>query len=346
MSRAIRRLIAATATVLATGALAACASNSSSSGGTVTLRLGYFPNLTHASAIVGVNQGIFAKNLGSNVKLEPKTFNAGPSAIEALFSGAIDATYIGPSPTVNAFAKSKGEALRVISGATSGGASLVVKPEITSVDQLRDKKIATPQLGNTQDVALRFFLKQKGLTTTKEGGGDVKVVPQDNSTTVDAFKSGAIQGAWVPEPYATRLVQAGGKVLVDERTLWPGGKFVTTHLIVRTQFLQQHPDVVKGLLKGQVEANKLVNAEPARAQQIISETIGKLTGKPLKLSVIKDAWKSLTFTDDPLPDTLTTGAQHAVELGLIDRVDLTGLYDLGPLNEVLSGAGEPAVKQP
>src|SRR4051812_13193712 len=170
MSAVARRLAAAGIVILFAGALSACGSDSDSGGGGAAkaLRLGYFPNLTHASAIVGVQQGLFDKELSPlGVKLEPKIFNAGPSAIEALFSGAIDATYIGPSPTVNGYAKSQGKALRVISGATSGGAALVVKPDITSVDQLKGKKVATPQLGNTQDVALRYWLKQHGLKTTK-----------------------------------------------------------------------------------------------------------------------------------------------------------------------------------
>lgn len=223
-----RRLVSLTTLAvlgLATaGTTAACGDDDSAAAGgsgPVTLRLGYFPTITHAPAVVGVEKGIFTEKLGSGVTLETKTFNAGPAAIEAIFSGALDATYIGPNPTVNAFSKSKGEAVRVVSGAASGGVALVVKPEITSVEQLCGRKIATPQLGNTQDVALRYWLKEKGLKTTKEGGGDVTVVPQENAQTVDTFTSGAIDGAWVPEPYVSRLVNAGGKVLVDERDLWP-----------------------------------------------------------------------------------------------------------------------------
>ena len=237
----------------------------------MTLRLGYFPNITHAPAVVGVEKGIFAEKLGADVKLEPKTFNAGPAAIEAVFSGALDATYIGPNPTVNAFSKSKGEAVRVISGAASGGVALVVKPGITGPQDLKGKKIATPQLGNTQDVAIRYWLKQQGLTTTKEGGGDVKIVPQENAQTVETFNSGAIDGAWVPEPFVSRLVNAGGKVLVDERDLWPDKKFVITNLLVSTKFLKAHPDVVQKLVEGQVAANEFVNTKPDEAQQAISE---------------------------------------------------------------------------
>jgi NitT/TauT family transport system substrate-binding protein len=312
----------------------------------VTLRLGYFPNITHAPAVVGVEKGIFAEKLGTGVTLETKTFNAGPAAIEAIFSGALDATYIGPNPTVNAFSKSKGEAVRVVSGAASGGVALVVKPDITSVEQLRGRKIATPQLGNTQDVAIRYWLKEKGLTTTKEGGGDVKIIPQENAQTVETFGSGAIDGAWVPEPFVSRLVNAGGKVLVDERDLWPDRKFVITNLIVSTKFLKAHPDVVKKLVEGQVAANEFVNGRPDEAQQAISDHIGKISGKPLDLKLIKQAWPTLEFTNDPIASSLKTGLDHAVAVGLTQPVSLDGLYDLTHLNEVLKGQGKTEVVQP
>ncbi|MFC0503306.1 ABC transporter substrate-binding protein [Micromonospora costi] len=332
----------------ATLGTAACGDGGDAGGGSgpVTLRLGYFPNITHAPAVVGVEKGIFAEKLGSDVTLEPKTFNAGPAAIEAVFSGALDATYIGPNPTVNAFSKSHGEAVRVVSGAASGGVALVVKPGITGAPDLRGKKIATPQLGNTQDVAVRYWLKQQGLTTTKEGGGDVTIVPQENAQTVETFASGAIDGAWVPEPFVSRLVNGGGRVLVDERDLWPGGKFVITNLLVSTKFLKAHPDVVRRLVEGQVAANDFVNSRPDESQQAIADAIGKITGKPLDLKLIKQAWPTLEFTNDPIPTSLKAGLDHAVEVGLTDPVDLDGLYDLSYLNEALRAQGKPEVVQP
>ncbi|GIF76949.1 ABC transporter substrate-binding protein [Asanoa siamensis] len=348
----LRRLgnLAAVAIVAAAtlGTAAACGGDerAGTASDPVTLRLGYFPNITHAPALVGVEKGIFAEKLGSGVKLETKTFNAGPEAIEAVFSGALDATYIGPNPTVNAHSKSKGEAVRVVSGAASGGVALVVKPGITSAEGLRGKKIATPQLGNTQDVAIRFWLKEKGLTTTKEGGGDVSIVPQANSQTLETFRSGAIDGAWVPEPFVSQLVNAGGKVLVDERDLWPGGKFVITNLIVSTKFLKEHPDTVRKLVEGQVAANDFVNQKPDEAQQAISDHIGRLTGKPLDLKLIKQAWSTLEFTDDPIASSLKTGLDHAVAVGLTEPVDLAGLYDLSFLNEALKAQGETEVPLP
>ena len=329
------------------GAATTAGGATTTSGEKVTLRLGYFPNITHATALVGVEKGIFADKLGPNVKLETSTYNAGPAAIEALFADAIDATYLGPNPAINGYAQSGGEALRIISGATSGGASLVVKPDINGPADLKGKTIASPQLGNTQDVALRTWLKNNGLSSDTSGGGDVSVKPQDNAATLDAFKQDQVQGAWVPEPWATRLVQeGGGKVLVDEKTLWPQGQFVTTHLIVSTKFLKDHPDVVKRLLEGQVAANDYVNSNPADAQKAANDQIEKITQKRLADGVVAAAWKNMTFTNDPIASSLKTSADNAIALDLLKPVDLSGIYDLGPLNEVLKAAGQPAINEP
>lgn len=349
MRRTRLLLAAVTVSLLALGT-AACGGGSSSPKaveGPTTIHLGYFPNVTHATAIVGVENGIFAAKLGDDT-LETALFSAGPAAVEALFSGALDATYIGPNPTITAYAKSGGDAVRVISGATSGGASLVVAPSITSAADLKGKKIASPQLGGTQDVALRAWLKDKGLATDVNGGGDVSIVPQENSATLDAFKSGTISGAWVPEPWATRLVQeGGGKVLVDERTLWPDGQFVTTQLVVRTEFLDKHPEAVKRLLEGQIAANDFVNQNPAESQKIVNDAITKYTGKGIAAGVISAAWKNLTFTNDPYGSTLLVSADHAVAVGLLDPVkNLPGLYNLTILNGLLTAAGQPAIETP
>jgi NitT/TauT family transport system substrate-binding protein len=330
----------------ATGSTSAAASTTVSSE-PVTLRLGYFPNITHATALVGVGKGIFKEHLAPNVTLETSTFNSGTEASEALFADAIDMTYIGPNPAINAYAKSNGEAVRVISGATSGGAFLVVKPDINSPADLKGKKLATPSLGNTQDVALRSWLKENGLSADEAGGGDVSIAPQENSQTLQTFISGDIQGAWVPEPWATRLVQeGGGKILVDERDLWPQGKYVTTHLLVATKFLKDHPDVVKEFLEGQVAANDWVNQNGAEAQTVANDEIGKITGKPLKPEVISAAWPNLTFTDDPIASSLLKSAQDAVDVGLLKPVDnLKGIYDLSLLNEVLKSSGGTEVTE-
>ena len=339
--------------LLAAVTLAGCGSDSKTeaksgsvkNGEKVALRLGYFPNVTHASAIAGVEKGIFAEKLGSDVTLQTSSFNAGPAAVEAIFSGAIDATYIGPNPAINAYAKSGGQAVRIISGATSGGAFLVVNPSITKPADLKKKKIGTPQLGNTQDVALRSWLKANKLSSDVQGGGDVSIVPQENAQNLEQFKLGQIAGAWVPEPWATRMIQEGkGKVLVDERNLWPEGKYVTTHLMVRTAFLKDHPDVVKHLLEGQVAATDFVNANPAEAKTLVNQGLQKLTGKPIPQSVIDAAWPNMTFTYDPVAGSLRKGADDAKAVGLLDSaVKLDGIYDLSLLNQVLKAAGKPEV---
>src|SRR5215472_16713265 len=310
----------------------------------VNLRLGFYANLTHATALVGVHNGIFSQALGSDVTLTPSVFNAGPDAVTALLSNSVDASYVGPNPAINAFIQSHGQAVRVISGATSGGAALVVRPSISSPADLRGKTLATPQVGNTQDVALRYWLSHNGLKTTPEGGGDVVVHPQDNAQTLQTFRAGQIDGAWVPEPWATRLVlEGGGKVLVDERDLWPRGQFATTLLMVRTDLLRQHPTVVSRLVDGQVQVTAFIDSQPAEAQRIANAAVKEITGKPLSDQVVAEAWTRLSFTNDPMATSLTDSAQHASRMGLLPSVDLRGIFDLRLLNQALAASGRPGV---
>ncbi len=335
-------------TTTATGATASSAIDVDieTDTGPVTVRLGYFPNVTHAPAIVGVENGLFTDHLGDN-KLETKTFNAGPEAVEALFAEALDITYIGPNPAINAYAKSKadGGAIRIISGSTSGGAALVVRPEIRTASDLKGRKVATPQLGNTQDVALRAWLKDQELTSDTSGGGDVSIVPQANADTLAAFKAGDIDGAWVPEPWVSRLVQEGnGTVLVDEADLWPDGQFVTTHIVVRTAFLEDHPDVVAAFLRGHLAALDAIETDPAAARTVTNTGIEKLTDKALPTEVIDSAWKNLTFTADPVASSLSKSARDAEQAGLLEPVELEGIYDLEVLNQLLASAGSAEVE--
>ena len=327
--------------------MAGCGSSETDDGAKSTaateVRVGYFPNVTHAAPIVADKEGLFAKRLGAT-KLTVSTFNAGPAAMEALKSGAIDMTYVGPGPATNAFINSGGEAIRVVAGAATGGSSLVVDPSITSAAQLKGKKIATPQLGNTQDIALRYWLKQQGLATDLQGGGDVNIAPQENAQILDAFAQKLIVGAWVPEPYATRLVDAGGKVLVDEHSLWPDGKFPITVLAVRPDFLKAHPETVKAVIQGQLDAEKVITDDPAKAQADVGAVIKAVSGKELKAAIIASAWKNLEFTNDPVPSAIATGAQHAFEVGVLKKEPkLDGLVDLSILNGLLKEAGKPAV---
>lgn len=321
-----------TAALVVVAALASACGGASADegGGALTLRLGYFPNITHASAVYGVASGTYARELGSTV-LRTQTFNAGPAEVEALFAGAIDAAYIGPGPAVNAFLRSHGDVV-LVAGATSGGAALVVRPGVTDLKGLR---IADPQTGGTQDIALRTYLADKGLHVDRQGAGDVTVLAQDNAQTLDLFKAGKIDGAWVPEPWASRLVvDGGGTVLVDEKALWPGGQFVTTTLLVRKAFLAKHADVVQALIKAQLAANEAIRADPTRAKAIVNDALKALTGKPLEPAVIDRAFAQITLTADPLAASLRTIAEHAFATGLLKRGDLRGIYDLGPLEAV------------
>ena len=308
------------------------------------MRLGYFANVTHAAAVLGVADGTFAKSLGAT-KLETQVFNAGPAAIEALNAGAIDAAFLGPSPAINSFVKSKGASLRIVAGATANGASLVVKPDITSAAQLRGKTIATPQLGGTQDVSLREYLFKNGMKVQTNGGSDVDVVNQDNSQTLNLFKSGQVDGAWLPEPWASRLViDAGAKTLVDETSLWPNKEFPTTILIVAKTFLDQHPDTVRALISGELATVAEITDQPAKSQAAINDAIGTLTGKKLSTAVIASSFKNIKVTLDPLASTYNASSQHAVDGGLLKTVPtINGIVDLRILNSLEKAAGKPTV---
>ncbi|MFI5680289.1 aliphatic sulfonate ABC transporter substrate-binding protein [Streptomyces cellulosae] len=309
-----------------------------------SVKIGYFGNLTHGTALVGVDKGFFQKELGAT-KASYATFNAGPSEIEALNSKSIDIGWIGPSPSINGYVKSGGKSLKIIGGSASGGVKLVVNPDkVKSLKDVKGKKIATPQLGNTQDVAFLNWIADQGWKVDAQSGkGDVTVVRTDNKITPDAYKAGSIDGAWVPEPTASKLVAEGGKVLLDEASLWPDKKFVITNIIVRQDFLKEHPKAVEAVLKASVEANKWINANPDAAKAAANKQLEADSGKALKPEVLDPAWKSIQFTNDPLAATLNTEAEHAVTAGLLKKPDLNGIYDLTILNKVLKADGESPV---
>jgi len=305
----------------------------------VTLRLGYFANITHAQPQVALQRGTYAEALGPNVTLDmSKRFNAGPSAMEALLAGAVDATFVGPSPATTAFAQTGGKELRIVAGATSGGALLIVRPRANLLKpaDFAKKKIASPHIGNTQDVALRAWLQANGLNP-KENGGNVTVVASANANTLALFKKGDIDGAWAPEPWATRLLQeAGGKVFLDERSLWPGGQFVTTHLAVRTSYLNANPDVIENLVRGHVETTQWILANPEEAKKLVNQNILKVTNASLPQAVIDAAWLNQEITYDPIAASLKKNVDDAFKLGFYDKKpDLSPIYELRALNRVL-----------
>jgi NitT/TauT family transport system substrate-binding protein len=310
------------------------------------LRLGFFPNVTHVQPNAGVERGDFAAALGTGVEFETFTFNAGPSVIEAMFAGELDASYIGPNPAINGFVRSNGEEVRILAGAVSGGALLIVRPEagIHTPADFANKKVASPQLGNTQDVALRAWLAANGLNA-KEQGGNVEVLPIANADALAQFQAGAIDGAWAIEPWATRLVlEGGGEVFLDERELWPGGDFVTTHLIARPSYIEDNPGIIEALLGAHLELTEWVNANPDEAKALVNQSIEKITQAALPAAVIDGAWQNLRVTYDPIASSLQKSADDAYELGFLDsEPDLSEIYDLSPLNKVLAGRGLPQV---
>jgi NitT/TauT family transport system substrate-binding protein len=346
----MRRVTAAAAIGAALLLAAGCSSSSSSSSGAassasassgggaaVTVSLGFLTNITHASALVALKEGYFTKALGSAGTLKPTAFSTGTEETTALLAGQLDAAYVGPNPAINAWQKSNGSAIKIVSGAATGGASIVVEKGITSAAQLKGKTLASPSLGNTQDVALRSWLKQNGLATTSTGGGDAFIKPTTpNSAAVLEFKSGQIAGGSEPAPYDVEMVKDGGTVLFSE----PG---VTTLLVVAQSFLSAHPAIVSDLIKAQIQANDFIKSNPAAAQADANAELASYTGKPLKASIVAAAFKEITFTNDPDAASLTTDAQQAVSLGLLKPVSLSGIFDLDPLNQVLAAAGASQV---
>ena len=337
------RVLAATAALLSL--LAACSraersdssSTPTSTSPATELRLGYFPNVTHASALIGLDKGYFTSQLGST-KLMPTKFNAGPDEVSALLGGSIDIGFIGSGPAINAFAKSDGETVRLISGATSGGAQLVVKPEINTAQDLQGKTVADPQSGNTQDVSLKKWISEGKLT-------GVNVQNSDNATTLDLFKKGQLAGAWLPEPWSSRLVIDGGaKVLVDEKSLWPDGKFPTTVIVVRTQFLKEHPQTVQAALKAVLDANNLATTDPTEAKAAVNRQLSSLTGTALSQPVLDRAFSNIELTTDPLAAQFPQLATDQVTAGIAKTAPpLNGFFDLTALNTVLSQAGKTTV---
>ncbi len=344
-------VIAIAALIALIGAGAAVASSNAKDNGAVEaptapaaeLKLGYFGNITHGPALAGVEKGIIADKLGDTT-LQTQVFTTGPATVEALNAGAIDAAYLGPNPALNSFVQSGGESIRIVAGAASGGAAFVVRPGITSAEQLRGKTIATPQLGGTQDVALRIWLADRGLATNASGGGDVTINPTTNAQTLRLFQDGKIDGAWVAEPWTSRLVlQAGARVLVNEAGLWDNGEFSTTVLAVNKSFLEKHPQTVEALVAGHVGSVQWLNNNPDQAGKVINQALATAIGQPLEDPVIARALTELTFTADPLAATFPTLLEHGVSVGVSKPAELTGLFELTLLNKVLKAAGEQPV---
>ncbi|HPH03581.1 MAG TPA: ABC transporter substrate-binding protein [Spirochaetota bacterium] len=312
-----------------------------------TIRIGHFPNITHSQAIIGLARGDFSREIGTNVRIDVKRFNAGPAAIEALFAGSLDICYIGPNPAINGYVKSHGKALRILAGATSGGAALIVRKEsgIVSDKDFSGKKIATPQLGNTQDVALRAWLTARGLHIG-EKPDEVAVLPVGNPQAYDLFRQGKIDAAWLPEPWASRLeIEAGGRLYLDERTLWPEGDFVTAHVIVRTEFMKTRPDVVAAWLRGHAGVTAWIGTNGQLAKKVLNDELARITGKAIPVAVLEIAWWRMRVTWDPVAGSLKSSAEAAWKAGILPAMPvLDDIYELRPLNAILRERSLPVVK--
>ncbi|MBF5045818.1 ABC transporter substrate-binding protein [Aggregicoccus sp. 17bor-14] len=299
------------------------------------LRLGLFPNITHAQAMVGHVEGEFARALGET-KLEVKQFNAGPAAMEALSAGSLDVSYVGPGPAINTFLKG-GRQLRVIAGAVSGGAVLVTRTA-KGPQELKGKRVATPQLGNTQDIALRAWLGKQGIAIAPSGEtrpDAVSVTPLANPDILAQFQRGELEGAWVPEPWGARLVAEGqGKILLDERTLWPNGRFPTTLLVTTASVLQSRRAELKALLRAHLSLSGRWETDPKNFARAVNTAFAQLAGKPLPDATLQDAFSRLEPSLDPLPQALAKDAADAHALGFLPGEDLQGMVDTSLLDEV------------
>ena len=300
------------------------------------LRLGHFPNITHAQAVYARAGGQFERKIGVPIKWS--SFNAGPTAIEALFTDAIDATFVGPNPAINGFIKSRGEKFVIIAGGASGGSGLVVRKDadIQNEKDFDGKTIATPQLGNTQDVAARVWFGERGYQL-REKGGTLTLLPLSNPDQLTMFRKKQIDGAWTVEPWLSRLeFESGGELFLDEKKLWPNGRYVTTHLAVSKRFLAGNRKLITNLLAALVEVTQQINADKAAAAQVLNAELKRETGKALPDAVIARAMERVEFTWDPISSSLRKSAEAAHKIGFLrTQPDLKGIYSLTTLNEVL-----------
>ena len=302
-----------------------------------TVRVGHFPNVTHAPALIACATSHFEKIFSESAKIDWKTFNAGPEAIEALFAGEIDLLYVGPNPAINGFVRSKGEALRIIAGVASGGAAFVIREgsQIKQFEDIRGKRVAAPQKGNTQDVALFHLMKQKGLSSRSQGG-DVEVFNLSGGDQITAFGKKQVDAIWTVEPWVSRLVsETNGKILFEEKELWPDGKYATTVLVARKKFMDQHPDLVQKWIKGHNEITNYINKNLKEAKEIFNKELQYETGKFLPVAYLDSSFEKIVFTDDPMQSSVQELAKRANEIGYLGKntVDLTNLYELSFLNE-------------
>ena len=314
-------------------------SNSSNNNANASnvVRVGFFANITHAPALVAKANNIFEQEL-KGYKVEYKVFKAGPDAALALITNSVDFIYIGPVPAINAYAISNGN-VRVIAGAAANGAMFIVNDKINSIADLHGKTFGTPQYGNTQDIALKSYLRYNGLALKAELG-DVSIINARNSELLILFKNGYIQGAWVPEPWATRMLNEGGKVFIDEKDLWEGNRFVTTVLLTRLDVINERPELVEKMLKAHIISIDWINANMDKAIEVVVDEIKDLTGQSLSKELIKDALKNVEFTYDPMVYSIQGYYNKGKMLGLIQDIgidiDISDMVYTKPLESIIT----------
>lgn len=320
----------------------------------IVLRVGHFPNITHAQAVIAhglsrAGKGWFEDRLGKDVQIQWYVYNAGPSAMEAIFTKSIDIAYVGPNPAVNAHLKTHGNEIRIVAGACNGGAALLIQPEgsIRSDADFRGKKIGTPQLGNTQDVAARAWLQSKGFRVTMTGG-DAMVIPTANPDQLTLFQKGDLDAVWTVEPWVSRLVlEANAKVYLEEATLWKEtkGRYVTTHLVSSVKFLAEQPVLLQKWIAAQIELTQWIAAHTAEAKQLFNGEMKAETTKGLALTTLDRAWQQLELTHDPVRESLIKSAEDARRVGFLrEKPDLSRIYDLKLLNAVLAEKKLPPIQ--
>ncbi|HEU5071482.1 MAG TPA: ABC transporter substrate-binding protein [Verrucomicrobiae bacterium] len=318
------------------------------------IRVGHFPNLTHAQGVIAhglsrAGRGWFEERLGTNVTVQWFVYNAGPSAMEAILTKSLDLAYVGPNPALNAFIKTDGQEIRIVAGACSGGAALVVQPDgrIKTDADFKGRRVATPQMGNTQDVAARAWLRSKGFKVTLTGG-DVRVIPTTNPDQLTLFQRGDLDAVWTVEPWVTRLeLEAGAKVYLEESSLWPdtGGRYVTTHLVTSVRFLDTQRDLLARFVAAHVELTEWIRAHPDEARRLLNDELKAEMGRALPETVLTQAWRRLEFTCDPVRASLLKSAADAQRVGLLrETPDLARIYVLNPLNSALRARQLPEIK--
>ena len=313
-----------------------------SGGAPAKVRLGFFANATHAQALIGVSRGDFKKALGESTQLDTRVFNAGPEAVEAIFAGELDVTYIGPSPAINAYLKSRGTAVKIVAGSAANGVVVVARKDagIAKLEDLTGKRIASPQFGNTQDVSARHYITTVLKQKLKENGGETDVLPIKNAEQLTLFRTGQIDAAWAPEPWGARLIhEAEGVLIAEEKDLWPEKQFTNTLLLVSSKFLKEHPQTVEKLVRSHVEITRWLNANTAEGKTIVNAKLKELTGKAIADKVLDDTFARTVYTTDPLPKTIATFVDWSRDLGFTkEKQEIDGIFDLTILKKVEGAA--------